>query len=100
VPPLGGQVFKTRAAAALATVCVSEPARQQAVAAAGILTALPEVVRDAYDSVQLFDCKLLAVFLEQVAWRRKNCTGIRKNGREGLSACGRRREDQEEAQEE
>jgi hypothetical protein len=71
---LGGQDFKTRAAAtsALAAVCVSEPAQQQAVAEAGILTALPEVVRDAYDSVQLFGCKLLAVFLERAAWWRES----------------------------
>jgi hypothetical protein len=41
------------------------------VAAVGIVTALPEVVRGAYDSVQLFGCKLLAVFLEPAAWWRE-----------------------------
>ena len=44
----------------------------------GVLTALPEVVRDAYDSVQIFGCKLLAVFLKQAEWRRELAAGAPK----------------------
>ena len=58
-----------QAASALSSITVDEAARSHAAEETELLATFPALVADAYDSVQLFAVKLLAVFLERPQWR-------------------------------